>query len=178
MKESIKLPTESESIPITDFAKEDGREVLLAHIENAFELYKTMGLSPESFQYFEEEQKLEIQFTPSENQEGNAGVTHGGVLAFMIDASAGALAMATIDKEDVALTESTNTINDSLVRTGVPVSVISTRIDEGETPLEKRLIYIRTEVHQDSKLVAQADTKLKSVNLKTLERIHNNGNHL
>jgi len=164
-----RTPEGHASTTMTEFAKETDRTFLAAYIEKTRALYQAHGLSDENFTYVSGK-SVEIVYTPSAGQEGHEGITHGGIVAFMIDASAGAFAMTVAKPEEVAVTRGTDITYNQPVLTGKPVyvrSAISPDKNEGT----KRQVFIRTEVIQDDSVVVSAETECMIARPEVLARI-------
>lgn len=167
------VPFGNVGVTMTELSQESGRETLLSHIEHATPLYKLIGLTPKDFIFFPGTKELKLTCDVTSLHEGHAGIAHGGLTTFLIDASAGALAMALIEPGRVAFTHETKTTFLQPLHVGRTASVESVL---EESAHDGRTLRIRTVVFGHGpdgtkKPVAESTSIFKKASSDLLERI-------
>ena len=165
-----KLESTDTSVTMLDLANQTGREALVQYIKHTEDLYKSMGVTVDTFRYYPDTKTVKIEYTPGRAQEGHVGIVHGGILSFMIDASAGALSMAVGGVDDIALTKGTTTKFVQSAKSETPISIISSTRD-----IDSKKMIVQTEVVQNGVVLTQSDSEFKIVNKKVFERINRGG---
>ncbi len=164
-KEKFEEP--KDLIEIYEYAK-SSNETLKKYIDSTMDMYRNLGITTENFTFSVAEKKVVIRLSPEkgkhmghtlENQEESISLVHGGILTFLADASAGALAFSVCKENIIPITTKTEISfkSPAILNAGNLIVVSSFKEEsEGGEPI------IITEIFQGSNTVFTALTYFKN----------------
>jgi|CXWL01.1.fsa_nt_gi acyl-coenzyme A thioesterase PaaI-like protein len=161
-------------IPIERWARENGKEGLLGHIESAAQTYANIGVDKEKFHYSPESKSVRITVPLEDFHVGHAisgvKIGHGGIAAFLVDAASGALSftVGVGDETPVTLNNSIDYLSPMIIREGD--LEITSQFEEKPNGSIAREMHVVTKVTQNGKLCVVGRSTLVLIRERTLQR--------